>query len=180
MGFGQRSTPVAPVNSMTNATMSHVVGNKDDKTLAGPGNSSLYALSGYMGYYHVHGPAKAYPELAAPVTVTADAAAWTYGAWVEIVPDGAITEAFDIHWVHSGEVSAQGNYVLQIAKGDAGSEEAIGTIAFSRDSNQVQTASQPIQIPPQFAGTRISCRVASDNAVADTVDVKVYYHEYPV
>lgn len=171
---------IATADGVTNVTGNDVIGNKNDNTLSGPGNDSLYGLAGYMGYYHVHSPAKCYPVLAAPVTITASANAWTdYGSWVEIVPASTITEAFDIHWVHSSEISAQGNYVLQLAKGGSGSEEVIATIAFSRDSNQVQTASQPVQIAPQLANTRISARVSSDNAVADTVDVKIYYHEYP-
>jgi len=56
---------------------SDVIGNKNDEGLAGPGSGSLYNLAGYMGYYHVHSPAKCYPVLADPVTVTASANAWT-------------------------------------------------------------------------------------------------------
>lgn len=171
---------VAPVDSTENETMNDVIGNKDDRTLSAPGTDSLYGLAGYMGYYHVHSPAHAYPVLADPVQVAASANAWTdYGSWVELIPASTITDAFDIHWVHTGEISATGNYVLQLGAGASGSESVIGEIAFSRDSNQVQTASQPIQIAPQLANTRIAVRLSSGNAAANTVDVKVYYHVYP-
>ena len=168
------------VDSSNNINNKDVLGNKTDTTIMSPGTSSLYQLAGYMNYYHVHDSAKCYPVLADPVTVTASENAWTdYGAWVEIIPVDTITNPFDIHWVHTGEISATGNYVLELSSGLAESEVVIGQIAFSRDSNQVQTASQPMQIPPQLANTRISARLSSGNAVTNTADVKVYYHEYP-
>jgi hypothetical protein len=178
--FSSEIIKAAVANSTANVTIADVVGNKTDTNIMGPGNNSLYQLAGYMGYYHVHSPAQCYPVLANPVTVTAAATAWTgFGAWVEVVPASTITDPFDIHWVHTGEISAQGNYVLELGSGGAGAETTIAQIAFSRDSNQVQTASQPIQIAPVAANTRIAARLASNNAVADTVDVKIYYHVYP-
>lgn len=171
--------PVAPADSIENNTVADVIGNKDDNTLSTPGNDSLYGIAGFMAYYHVHSPAKVYPDLAEPINVVSASAAWTYGGYSEIVPAGVITEAFDIHWIHTGELSATGNYQLELSSGTVGNEVVIGTIAFSRDSNQVQSASQPIQIPPRFAGTRISARLATGNASANSLDMKIYYHEYP-
>jgi len=178
--FSSEIIKAAVANGMANVTIADVVGNKTDTNIMGPGNNSLYQLAGYMGYYHVHSPAQCYPVLADPVTVTASANAWTdYGSWVELVPASTITDPFDIHWVHTGEISATGSYVLQLGAGASGSEVVIGTIAFSRDSNQVQTASQPIQIAPLPANTRVAVRLSSSNAVANTADVKIYYHVYP-
>lgn len=173
-----RSVPTE--NGTANKTINDVLGNKNDSNLMGPGLSSLYDLAGFMAYYHVHDSAKVYPDLADPVNVEAAAADWTYGSWVELIPSDTITKPFDIHWVHTAELSNQGNYQLQLGAGSAGNEESIGTIAFSRDSNQVQTASQPIQIPPQSANARVSVRLANGGSSAFNCDVKVYYHEYPV
>ena len=171
---------VPTADTTDNVYIKDVIGNKADTEITTPGTSSLYQLAGYMNYYHVHSPAKCYPVLADPVTVTASENVWTdYGSWVEIIPVNTITDPFDIHWVHTGEISATGNYVLELASGTAESEVVIGQIAFSRDSNQVQTSSQPIQIAPQPANTRISARLSSGNAAANTADIKVYYHEYP-
>jgi len=179
MTIGSKKTPVtAPNNVNANSTMSDVIGNKDDANLAGPGSDSLYGIAGFMAYYHVHSPAKVYPNLANPVNVVAGVGAWTFGAYTEIVPENGITEAFDIHWVHTSEISAVDNYQLELYSGTVGNEVLIGSIAFSRDSNQVQTASQPIQIPPQPANTRITARLASGTG-SDNVDIKFYYHEYP-
>lgn len=167
-------------DSTAEATMSDVIGNRNDRSFSNRADDPSVIGHLTAGYYHVHSPAKCYPVLADPVTVTASANAWTdYGSWTEIIPASTIGSAFDIHWVHTGEISAQGNYVLELGAGVSGSETVIGQIAFSRDSNQVQTASQPIQIPPQPADTRISARLSSGNAVANTVDVKIYYHQYP-
>jgi len=178
--FSTDAIAASSVDGSATVTLPQVVGNKADSAIMTPGTSSLYQIAGYMGYYHVHSPAQCYPVLADPVTVTASANAWTdYGAWVEIVPAGTITDPFDIHWVQTTDISANGNYVLQLGVGGAGSEVAIATIAFSRDTNQVQGSQQPVQVAPLPAGSRISARLSSSKAAANTADVKIYYHVYP-
>ena len=166
-------------NIMANSTIADIIGNKEDCNLAGPGLDSLYGIAGFMAYYHTHDSAKIYPELANPVTLTADSSAWTYGSWVEIIPADTITEPFDIHWVLLSSISANGNYTLQLGAGDSGSEEVIGTIGYNRNAVQSQEGSQPVQIPHQASNKRIAARIASGNANADTTDIKLYYHEYP-
>lgn len=165
-------------NVGANSTMNDVVGNKEDSNLAGPGLDSLYGIAGYMAYYHVHSPAYPYPNLADPINIISGSGAWNYGAYTELIPADTIEEAFDIHWIHTAEISAQDNYQIELYSGAPGAEIPIGAIAFSRDSNQVQTASQPIQIPPQLKDTRISARLASGTG-SDNCDIKLYLHEYP-
>ena len=161
-----------------NNTYLDVIGNKLDSSIGGPGVASLYGIAGFMSYYHVHSPAVVVPDLQDPIQISSSGSVWGYGQLVEIIPAGGIQQAFDIHWVHTSDISSQGFYQLQLSSGSVGYEVTIGTIAFSRDSNQVQTASQPIQIPPQPPNERISARLASNIQVA-SVGVKLYLHEYP-
>ena len=183
MGQLIKQYPSVPsADNSDNSNFAEVIGNKTDRSFSDGTVGTDTSVMGHLraNYNHVHDSAKCYPVLADPVTIAASSNAWTdYGDYVEIIPVDTITSSFDIHWVHTGEISATGNYVLELASGLAASEVTIGQIAFSRDSNQVQTASQPIQIPPQPTNTRISARLSSGNAQANTADIKVYYHNYP-
>ena len=158
-----------------------VLGDVTDSFGGTPGTGTLYSLAGYMSYYHVHSPANVYPVLASPVEITASENAWTdYGAYAEVIPVNTITSPFDIHWVFVSEISAAGDYVLEIAGGAALSEEVIGRVAFTRGASALnQTLHVPVQIPPQAANTRISARLSSSNAVDNTAKIKFYYHIYP-
>ena len=41
---------IAGPNSMANNTYRDVIGNKNDKSLSGPGNGSMYGIAGFMSY----------------------------------------------------------------------------------------------------------------------------------
>jgi hypothetical protein len=181
MSHWSESKKVATEDSTNNNTVNDVIGNKNDTSLSGPGHDSLYGIAAFMGYYHVHSPALIYPRDADPVTLTAvtGATTWSEGTKVEVIAKNAKTEAFDIHFVILGEISSRGNYVVKLYSGDSGSEVFWGECAFTRDTNQVRGSQLPIQGPPVPAGTRISASLLSGADDGETVDIKLYTHEYP-
>ena len=172
---------VPSADSSDNNQMRDVIGNKSDVTNGGPGTQSLYSIAGYMAYYHVHSSSLCYPRDADPVTLTAvnDGSTWSEGTKVEVIPASTITDAFDIHFVILGEISANSNYVVKLYTGGAGSEVFWAECAFIRDSNQVRGAEIPIQGDPVPANTRISASLLSAANNGETVDIKLYTHTYP-
>jgi hypothetical protein len=170
---------VTAANNVTaNRTMSDVTGNKDDANLSGPGMDSLYGIAGFMAYYHVHSPSKIYPELADPIVITAGAGAWNLGSLVEIIDNTVKTEAFDIHFLNLGALSASDDYELRLYSGESGLEVLWGACSFSRDTNQMRAAFVPIQGAPIPKNTRISAALASGSG-SNNVAAKIYTHEYP-
>jgi len=167
----------APANSMTSLTINQVIGNKADANLSGPGTDSLYGIAGFMLYHHVHSPSLVYPRDAAPITLTAGTGAYTEGAKTQIIAAETKTNAFDIHYVILGAISAVDDYVVKIYQGAEGEEVFWGECSFFKDTNQVRGSDVPIQGPPIAAGTRISATLMSGTGDT-TVNVKIYTHEY--
>jgi len=164
-----------------NTSASHVIGNLDDDSNTATSEGRYPTVMNYQKgtYYHVHAPAKVYPTLDDAVVVTAAAAAWTLGSITEIIPADTITNAFDIHWIVLTDISDVDQYELVLYSGLAESEEEIGRIAFSRNTNFVQEGNLPIQVPVQLSNTRISAALACKSTSDHTSSVKVYYHIYP-
>jgi hypothetical protein len=169
----------AATAAATAATINANVGTKND-WVAVPyvaGNPTLLAYI-VTGYYHVHGEAFLFPIAANPVTVTSAAAAWTLGAFAELIAAGATDRDFDLHWMQIGDISAVGNYELLIYKGLAGAEVQIGGICFSRTDNFSGEANQPVQVPQQVAGTRISVALRDSTTSARSCIAKTIGHYY--
>ena len=171
---------IASVDSLRNDSWLDTLGNKADNALAGPkaDGASLYALAGFMAYYHAHNPSLIYPRDASPITVISGAGAWNEGSKVEIINNTVKNEAFDIHFINLATISAVDDYVLKLYQGEAGSEVFWGECSFSRDTNQMRAAFVPIQGPPIAKNTRISATLLSGTG-GDRADVKIYTHEYP-
>lgn len=169
-------------DSAANNNIADVIGNKTDSSFS---DSVTPSIIGHLraGYYHVHDSAKVYPVGADPVTVTdkndVGVTPWGHGTIVEIIPADTITVKFDIHWVLISDISAPDDYELKLYKGAAASEELIATIAFARSSNFSQEGSQPIQVAPIPANTRISASLASGDSDGASCKIKLYYHTYP-
>lgn len=162
-----------------------VLGELTDKSFSG-GQTTNPTVIGHLraSYYHVHDPAKVYPEGADPVTVTSSSGdPWEHGTPVEVIPAGAITTKFDIHWVLISAISAVDDYELKLWAGtDSGGDsddEELATISFVRNDNFSQEGDMPIQIRPQPAGTRISASLACGDGDGATCNIKLYYHAYP-
>jgi hypothetical protein len=126
---------------------------------------------------HIHMPCKVYPTLADGVTVTADATAWTLGAFVVVVPASTITAGFDIHHISVEALSANDIYELVLYSGADLSETEIGRVRFTKNANQDGTMDVPFQTPINAANSQIKAKLAT-NAGSSTADISIFYHTY--
>jgi hypothetical protein len=129
---------------------------------------------------HVHKPSKVYPTLAVGVTVIGGAA-WTLGAFVEIVPLNTITSDFDIHYVSIEAISANDVYELVLysdADGVGGNEVEIGRVRFTRSAIQSATLNVPFMTPLISANAQIKAKIASSSGGGDSAVISVFYHTY--
>lgn len=123
---------------------------------------------------HVHSASKVYPTLAAGVTLTAGAA-WTLGAFAEIVPASTITSEFDIHHISVEALSAVEVYeiVLYYGAGDTECARVRATKAAALEG----TLNVPVQTVLIPANSRIRAKVATAGG-GDTCDISIFYHTY--
>ena len=168
------SLAAAAVDGAGTATINDVIGARTDghntTTLAG----QLHKLD-----EHFHMSAMVIPTLADGVVVTATSNDWTdLGAFAVVAATNAITSDFDIHFVNVEAVSANGIYELVLFAGADAAEVEIGRVRFGKTTNQDGPTSAPIITPLIPANTQIKAKLASDNAVADTVAISLEYHIY--
>ena len=173
--LGKSDIAVSTKNSASNVNIADVIGQKTDDSVG----TSLYA-SLYKLMYHSHAIGKVYPLLANPITLTKAANAWVAfpASKTEIVPVNIITRPFDIHSVSISTLSVVGDYIIALYSGAAGSEVIIGYVVATRSasgSTEGIVSTMTTIIP---ANTRISAALTSGNATADTVRIKIFYHEY--
>lgn len=135
-------------------------------------------------YDQIHsGTYSVYPALAAGVTLTSNAAAWTKGAYAQVVPASTIATTFYITHVILYDMTLDTEYEVDIATGAAASESVIGTVfhkntltAGAFDANTVSPAHEcefPVPIKVS-SNTRISARCA-DSTGGRTCKVKIRY-----
>ena len=129
---------------------------------------------------HIHEGAQLYPEISDPVTITAINTAYNALTSISEIMSGGDAPGvlFDVHWAIISNISANGDYILRLFEGAAGSEVEIATIGFVRNAVQSQEGSIPVQTKRVAASTRISGALSSSNALGDTADVKLMFHEY--
>jgi hypothetical protein len=126
---------------------------------------------------HLHSISAVYPVLAAPVLLTANAGVYAdFPTPTEIIPAGVINYEFCIHWITCSAISANGDYVIRLYQGLALAETTIATVSVVRNAVQSQEGSSQVINPLLAANTRISAAIASGNAGADTLAVKVQYN----
>ena len=126
---------------------------------------------------HAHSLSQVYPTLAAGVTVTGAAGAWTLGSFVEIIPANTFGIDFDIHHINIEAASADDIYELVLYAGT----DLIGTVRFTIS----RTAGARVLLPPvlfqcriQAKNTQIQAKVASAAGGAATVTISLHVHEY--
>lgn len=136
---------------------------------------SPYSRLHYMGE-HLHSVAAVYPTLAAGVTLTATATAWTLGSLVQVVPAGVITSEFDIHALSIEGLSANAVYEIVLYQG-AGDVE-IGRCRVTKTAVMDGTQNVPMFTPIVPANARIRAAVASNTGAADTATIALMYHAY--
>ena len=121
-------------------------------------------------------PTQVYPTLAAGVTATGAAGAWTLGAKVEIVPASTITNAFHITGLGIEALSVVDSYQLEVYYG-AGDTLA-GTARFSRTATQDSPQYIPFTTLEIPANSRVRCAIASASGGSDTAKISIAYSEH--
>ena len=131
------------------------------------------------GYYHVHGAAFIYPRTGAPIQLTSSAAANSEtGTIVEIIPAGAITKDFDLHWISVVQISATLFGYVVLFTGDAGEEVEFCREPVSRTDNFTSEMPQYTQVPQIPKNTRISARFVDTTAQSRTCRIWLKGHVY--
>ena len=115
-------------------------------------------------------PTSADTVAALAIVLTKNAAAWTWGAWAQIVAAAGVTAdtlitGFTLENPSNPVSTIQGE--VQIGIGGAGAEAAVGTFPIAA----------PLFILPKprwvGSGVRVAARFRSSSAAADTIDVKL-------
>ena len=153
-----------------NVTIKDVVGSKSDTSAGDSIYSHVHILE-----EHAHSASMVYPTLANGVTVT-EGAAWTLGAFAQVVPASTIGSAFDIHHVGVENISANGVFELVLYYG-AGDTEC-GRVRFTKNAVQDSVLNIPIQTPIIPLDSKIQAKVASAAGGVKTVDISLFYHIY--
>ena len=161
-------------DSADNVVMSDVIGNKTDTH----NGTSIYGKATKLDE-HFHNEVFLYPSLAGSVTLTKAAGAWAACPTpTEIIPVNTITEDFDLHFMNVSGISANGEYSICLYQGLAGAETLLGVYGAVRNAVQSQEGTRPIITPFIPANSRISAAISSENAAADTLNIKVEGHTY--
>jgi hypothetical protein len=175
---------IPTADATTNTNHRDVIGNKEDAavTTVGTTKSAMAYLKGLINEVeiltdHIHGAMKVYPTLAAGVTVTGNATAWTLGNATEIVPANTITSPFDIHFIEIEAVSATDVYEVVLYSG-ASADVEIGRFRTSKDSANTSFPPVSFMCPLQPANTKISAKCASSGGGGDTITISIGYHLY--
>ena len=162
-------------DSVDNAQMRDVIGSKLDTH---DGNS--LAAHTHIFNEHFHSAVFLKPNLAGAITLTSDAGAWAAmnATKTEIIPVGGVTSVFDLHFMDISDISANGEYQIELYKGGIGAEISIGNFGTGRNAVQSQEGARPIITEMLPANTRISAALSSSNAGANTLTIKLEGHIY--
>lgn len=166
-------TVVPSKNSVNNAVMAEVVGQKTDDE----SGNSLYSLL-HTNFEHFHSASKVYPTLANGITVTGAVGAWGLGAFVVIVPANTISSKFDIHHINVSAYNANDTFELVLYSGADGAEVEIGRVRFTRVSNVGSPPHIPFQSNLVSANSQIKAKIASQAGTSNTATVSIMYHIY--
>jgi len=158
-------------DSSANRTSADVIGNKSD-THAG---TNLMAHMVHI-LQDIDTASKVYPTLAAGVTVTGAAGAWTLGNFAVVVPADTITSEYSIHFVNIAEASASDTYELVFYSGADASEVEVGRIRFTRALGSQSTAPSPIKTTIIAANSQLKAKIASSGGGSDTAIISIFYH----
>jgi len=113
-------------------------------------------------------PTSADGVAALAITLTKNAAAWTWGVWAQVVLAAGVTvETQVVGFTLENFVGGVTQGEVQIGSGTAPAGTVLGTFQIvSAD----YTLPRPIRVP---AGVGLVARYRNANAVADTVDIKL-------
>ncbi len=108
---------------------------------------------------HVHSASMVYPTLANGETATAGAQWVLSAAFEELIPNAAISNRFDIHYVSIEAMDTVSVYELVLYAVEA----EIGRVRFVKNANLDATQNVRIQTEIQPAGTQIQFKIACDD-----------------
>jgi hypothetical protein len=129
-------------------------------------------------YDHLHSRMYVVPDLAAALVVTANAAAWNNtGALVEFIATNAVTSPFDIHYALA-ILNNDAEYQFGVYTGLGGAEVLVTSFSVTRISVQQRSIAIPVNMAIVPANTRITVRIATSSANANTCNLKLWYHKY--
>lgn len=131
--------------------------------------------------HHEHSRWRVFPQnISTDVTLAADAAADTFGDWVEIIPLNTVPFAFDIIGMIIETVSAIGKYHVQIGYGitaedDPAANFEMGERRFPTTDFPPTRATELMEIKSQDipANAKVWGRVKTASTDADTCKVSV-------
>ena len=128
---------------------------------------------------HVHNANLVIPSLAAGISLASKNIAWTLSDnFTVVVATNAITEDFDFHWLNIEDMSANGVYELWLYGGADASEVLFAKKRATRETNKAARAGFGMISPLLLANTQIKAKLATSNAVADTMTFTLEYHVY--
>lgn len=156
-----------------NVFINDIIGNRNDIHT----NDNLYARM-HTQYEHTHSVSRYFPSLAANVSITAGATAFSLGTITTVVPANTITSDFDIHFMHLTNASAAGNYIIRLYQGSTGSEIQVGEVRITQAVGLANLAPVPVMTPLMNANTRVSAAVATSTSGAASIDIALNYHTY--
>lgn len=131
--------------------------------------------------HHIHARWRVYPQnISLDVTLAANAAANTFGDWVEIIPLNTVPFAFDVIGMIIETVSAVGKYQIQIGysitdEDDPGANDVMGERRFPTTDFPPKRATELMEIASQNipANAKVWGRVKTASTNADTCKVSV-------
>ena len=147
-----------------------------DTALSSPTTGSIGQKVEFI-YEHITAAQKAYPTLAAGVTVTAHGTtAWALGSEAEIVAADVITTAFMIHGVAISDVSDVTDvYELVLYYGDDDTEFARIPFDANRFGGTYNLPNNSVLVP---ANSKVTAKLASEDGDGASCKVKLIYHEH--
>jgi len=107
------------------------------------------------------------PDGAAAITLTAKAAAWTYGAWVQIVASVGAADVWLVGVAMASPSNTVADYDVDIGAGAAAAEVHLAEVPHWGGMIFLPF---PVLVA---ATTRLAGRTRSSSGLADTVDTKV-------
>jgi hypothetical protein len=133
-------------------------------------------------YKHIHNPSYVWPDDCTLVSAVSSATADTFGDFVELIGEGDIDRAFDIHWANIENITENGVYIVElheVSNADLQvSEKYLGLFSVSRRDNFTRSFTKYTQIPVVSSNKRIGARVKKSGAGAGTVVFNVEFHDY--
>jgi hypothetical protein len=139
---------------------------------------AIYSIVAGILEDHIHSPQGITPLGATPAALVAGVGAYTWGAFVELMPAGTTTALFDLHWAIINNPDTNGDYEIEFVYGQTDTHACYA--GFRRSAPTVEVVPMPLMTIRIPAGSRIQARCRhSIGAGAPSVAVsRVYYHEY--